>query len=634
MYTKSQLLEKLNLYIFETDDVGGDILDISISPNRYSDAASHLGIAREVSAVMSTKLADPTVKALKPDVRQRGMFTVNIKDKKLCRRYMATYVSNIKVGPSPVWMKEVLESCGLRSINNVVDIMNYVMLEVGQPLHAFDADKVNGGIIVRPAKKGEKIETIDEQKISLMPDNLVIADSDSALAVAGIKGGKFSEVKNSTKHILVEAANFDGVSIYQSSRKLGLITDSSVRFSHQLSPELSELGMKRALQLLREIAGAKVYKTADVYPKKQPRKLLKVDIKKIDSMIGRQFAAKEVFQTLQSLGFKKVGSRVEVPALRSDINNIEDLAEEVARIYGFDNLTAQAPTVSMGFAQEEEQVTLKDRVRSLLTGAGISEVYNYSFLSKEEVGEGAQEILNPISGQFSHLRDSLAPNLFKNLRDNLRFFDAVRIFEIGKVFSVRDGSLNERLMLGVGIAAKDSPLELKGLADMIFGNLGITDYRAADEGGGLRFEIGTKVVGRLAISQDPKDASVLELDLGELLGAELEDREFKAIPKYPAVVRDISLFVPQKARVGDILSLIQRTSLKLVRDVDLLDYYEAPPAKHTTLERGARPDARRKSLTFRIVFQAEDRTLKDSEVDKEMSVITKTLIDKLNVELR
>ena len=627
-YFKEELAEKLNLHSFETVDLGEDVLEISVTPNRYADAASHLGIAREAAAIFNVKLQDPSIKILKPDLKDKGLLSVNIKEKKLCRRYIGAYISGVKVGPSPAWMKGILESCGLRSINNIVDIMNYVMLELGQPMHAFDAEKISGGIIARKAKKGESIETIDGNKLALHEENLVIADVKNPLAIAGIKGGKSSEVSLKTKNIFLEAANFEGGNIYRSSRKRGLVTDASVRFSHRATPELAFWAMNRALQLVKEIAGGKAYKPIDVYPKKQSKEVIKVDFKKINNLIGYHFSEKEIWHSLQAFGFKKIGNKVEIPWFRPDVQNIEDLAEEVARLRGYDALIPHPPKVALGVASEEGQIILKDRLRSFLAGAGASEVYNYSFLSKEEAGAGAVELANPMSSQYQFLRGSLKPNLVKNLESNSRFFDAARIFEIGKIFLSKNGGVAEKLMLGVGIFSKDSYLELKGLLDSLLGSLGITDYDLAEkgqsgQGNDIKINIDGAEAGSFGLASKMRHASILELDLDLLLKNISEEREFKPLSKFPSITRDLSIYVPNKVRVGEILDLVQRVSSKLVQDVDLIDFYDKSDGQE-----------KRKSLTFRIVFQAEDRTLTDAEADREMAVINQVLIDKFNVELR
>lgn len=640
-YSKEELINKLNLHSFETVDVGGDILEISVTPNRFSDASSHIGIAREAAIVLGMNFKDPVDAPLKFSHKDQGVFRANIKNSRLCGRYQMAYADNIKIGPSPAWLKEALESCGLRSINNVVDIMNFVMLEVGQPLHAFDADKVKGGLIVRNAKKGESIETIDNQKFNLDEDVLVISDTDKVLAIAGIKGGKTSEVSNSTKRLLVESASFESSNVYTTSRRLGLRTDASVRFSHPLSLELAARGMKRALMLLQELAGAQVHMPTDVYPKKQGKEILPLDIKKINSLIGVEFKQAEVSALLQKLGFSVKGKKVEISPLRNDVQNIEDLAEEIVRFKGLEHLPSKAPNIALGVAAEQDIVVLKDQVRNFLASAGYSEVYNYSLVAESDCNRSpaiirdrkasVARLENPMSAQLAVLRDSLASGLVRNLKDNKRFFDQVRVFEIGNVFQDNSGKIVEKTVLGVALAAKDGVLEIKGVAEMILARLGATDYSLIpiDNADGymkpveaLRIEMGGVPVGYLG-SLSMMSGALLEIDLGVLVREATEEKEFAPLAKYPAITRDMSILVDQSVRVGDVLSVIQQASIKLVEDVDLIDWYQDEKLGDN-----------KKSLTFRIVFRAEDRTLTDLESDKEMSIINSAVAEKFDAESR
>ncbi len=647
-YTKDALIEGLNTYSFEAVDLGGDILEV---PNtsiarRFSSAACHLGIAREASAIFNTKFIDPTLKDVKFDFKDRGIFKVNIKEKVLCPRYSATYVTDVKVGPSPEWLKDALETSGLRSINNVVDIMNYVMLEVGQPLHSFDADKVTGGIIVRRAKPEEEIETIDGNKFKLSQDILVIADENHPLAIAGIKGGKYSEVSLKTTRLLVESANFEGVGIYKSSRKLNLRTDASIAYSHNLSPELVGLGMNRALVLLKEICGAEIYRTEDIYSKKQPKRIIKLDISKIERIIGIPIKRSEVVSILSKLDFKVSNNLITTPAIRNDIEIIEDIAEEIVRFKNFNKLPAIAPKVYLGVGSEDEPVIIRDKIRKYLCSAGYSEVYNYSFISKLQSDlapaavfgiKKSVSLANPLSTDFAYLRNSLAPYLEKNLNDNLRFYEEVRIFEIGRVFGdASEQSNNSRILekpvLGISIYGKDGFLELKGIVDGLFGSLGLVDWFMPDlnfecgllEGNSaVRIEMGDhSVLGYVGVLRGSKNAAIIELDLERLVKAIVEEKEYEPISKFPSIDRDISILVSSDVRVGDILEIIQGVEPEHVNDVDLMDFYEDEKF------------GGKKSLTFRIVFQAKDRTLTDAEVDKEIQKIIKVLIERVGAELR
>ena len=645
-YSKSEFVGKFNLHVFETVDLGGDVLEIGITPNRFASAASHLGIAREASVVFNTKFIDPAEEKLKPDFKEKGMFGISVKEKNLCPRYSVTYVSDVKIGPSPKWLKNALEVCGLRSINNVVDIMNYVMLEIGQPLHAFDADKVSGGIIVRKAKQGEEIETIDNNKFKLDSGVLVIADEEVPLAIAGIKGGKHSEVSLKTTRLLVESANFDGVNIYKTSRKLNLRTDASNIFAHNLSPASVELGMARALALLKELCGAKIYKTEDIYLKKQPKKAIKLDIAKIEKIIGSKIKKSDAESILAKLGFVVSKKTVIVPPLRTDVEGIEDLAEEIARIIGFNELKALPPKVYLGTGDEDGGVVIKDKIKKYLCAAGYSEVYNYSFLPKEKIKLAPSEVLgiadapeisNPVSADFSHLRNSLSPLLEKNLNDNLRFSGEVRIFEIGKVFGTMSSGngglkISEKPVLGIAIYAKEGFLELKGILDGLFGYLGLTDWFTPDlnlknnlleSKAAVRIETGDHaVLGYAGVLKSGKNGAALELDLEKLVKEVMEEKEYEPLSKFPSIDRDISILVPRETQVGRILELIQGADVQHVDDVDLMDFYEDEKFEG------------KKSLTFRIVFQADDRTLTDGEVDKELEKIVRVLREEADVEIR
>ncbi len=640
-YSKKQLVEKLNLFVFEAVDVGGDILEISVTPNRFSDASSHSGIAREVAIIMGTKFKDPVDEVLKFAHKDRGVFRINVKNKKSCPRYQAAFVYNVRIGASPTWLKEVLESCGQRSINNVVDIMNYVMLEIGQPLHAFDADKVKGGLVIRNAKQGEKIETIDGQKFVLDPEVLVIADADAPLAIAGIKGGKSSEITLASKRLLIEAANFRSSDIYTTSRKLGLRTDASVRFSHELSPELVARGMKRALMLLQKYAGAKIHIPIDVYPKKQSKEIIGLDMNKIQSIIGAHFKQAETIILLKKLGFIVRGKNVEAPLLRTDIRNIEDIAEEIVRFKGYVNLVAQPPHVALRVASEEELILLKDQIGDFMTSVGFSETYNYSLVAETDCGRSPAiirsangkpvRLANPMSAQLAVMRDSLSQGLLKNLKDNKRFYDEVRVFEIGHVFQDVGGKVDEKTVLGIALAAKGGLLDMKGIADMLLSRLGITDFsfvlaeHTSDfvkSSETLRIEIGNRQIGYLG-SLTGMSGAMLELDLSALLDEVDAEREYAPLAKYPAIIRDLSLLLDQDVRVGSLIEFIQGASVKLIEDVDLVDWYEDEKLGDN-----------KKSVTLRLVFRADDRTLTDAEVDGEVGVLNREIVEKFNAELR
>jgi len=670
---KKDLINKLNLHFFETEDAAGDVLDISIPPNRFSDAASHFGIGREIAAILGVKYKEVGLPTCPPKLQRRREIKVVVEDKKLCPRYTAQYFENIKIGPSPKWMQKILIDCGLRPINNVVDIMNYAMLETGQPLHAFDYDKLKTknsklkAIIVRRAKKGEKITTLEDKTYELNEDILVIADSKEPIAIAGIKGGKKAEVDKNTKRIIVESANFNGVNIYKSSKLLKLPTDASLRFSHNISPELTIFGINRVSQLLQEVIGAKAGPVIDVNFTKPRKRIIKFDLEKFNKFIGTNLDSKICQKYFERLGFKitrinadqkkdqrairgsladqrKSAFLVEVPLLRQDIEIFEDLAEEVIRLYGYNRLKSIPPHIHLQLSGFEDQIVLKDKIKKVLAAAGLSEVYNYSFISESDLTFGSSwkdeviELENPISNQFKYLRPSLAPYLVKNINSNFRFFDEVRIFEIGKIFY----RISEKLTLGIALASKKDKqvfFELKGIIEQLFKKVGLVSYLMPEPGEGdwikvftdnflipgevLKIESDGETIGYLGrINKElvsNYEGVLVEIDLDALLKLVEEEHEYLPLPKYPSVMRDISILVEPTIRVGEIMQAIQSVDFRYVEDVDLIDEYDYQS---------------KRSLTFRIIFQAEDRTLTDKEVNKEMEKIAKMLKSKFRAIIR
>ncbi len=651
--SKKDLIEKLNEFAFEAVDAGGNSFEVALPANRYSDAASHIGIAREISAIYGKKFDSPVfnLKPSKNNGSAKANFKVSIEDKKLCPRYMGRYFENVKFGASPKWMKDVLEECGLRPINAVVDVMNYVMLETGQPLHAFDYDKIaQSQIIVRRAKKGERIVSLDGKNYELNENILVIADAKKPLAIAGIKGGKIAEVEPNTKRIVVEAANFTGAPIYRASKSLKLATDASVIFSHNISPVLAEIGLKRAGQLLEEIAGAKAGKTIDASYVKPGKKVIKFDVEKFKKLIGVDLSAKVCADYLSNLGFEIIQNTkykiqntfiVNVPAWRCDVSIFEDLAEEIARLYGLNKLKSQPPKIHIHPSGFEDQIVFKDKLRKVLAGFGFDEILNYSFIGEDDLGKNPAwknkllELENPISDKAKYMRPSLAPNLIKNIEPNFRFFDGIKIFEIGKVFYA---NAPEKLNLGILIASKRDKqifFELKGIIENIFKSIGLVDYMMPEPEKGawvddfagnlisgeiLEIESDEKIIGYLGrVDYSGAEAVLAEIDLDILLELIEEEHEYRPLAKYPSIMRDISILVSPAVKVGEMMRLIQQSDLKYIEDVDMIDEYEMNG---------------KRSLTFRIIFQAEDRTLKEKEASDEMEKIKKLLKSKFGAEIR
>ena len=674
--SKKDLVEKLNEFAFEAVDLNGNSFEAALPANRYSDAASHIGIAREISAIYGKKFESPVfnLKSSNGGGPAKANFKVLIEDRKLCSRYMGQYFENVKIGISPKWMRDILEKCGLRPINNAVDAMNYAMLETGQPLHAFDYDKIaQAQIIVRRAKKGERIVSLDDKNYELNENILVIADAKKPLAIAGIKGGKTAEIGTNTKRIIVEAANFAGANIYRASKSLKLATDASLIFSHNISPVLAEIGLNRAKQLLEEIAGVKAGKAVDVNYAKPGKKVIKFDVEKFKKLIGVDLNAKACASYLEKLGFEIIQNTkypeaeprtnsfgiirgrqvrygagkiqntffVNVPAWRRDISIFEDLAEEIARLYGYNKLKSQPPKIYIHPSGFEDQIVFKDKIRKVLTGFGFDEVLNYSFIGDDDLSRNPAwknellELENPISSQTKYMRPSLAPNLIKNIDSNFRFFDNIKIFEIGKVFY---GNAPEKLNLGILIASKKDKqifFELKGVIENMFKGIGLVDYMMPEPAKGdwvndfagnlisseiLKIESEEKTIGYLGrVDYSGAEAVLAEINLDILLELVEEEHEYRPLSKYPSIMRDVSVLVSPAVKVGKMMMFIQQSDLKYIEDVDMIDEYELNG---------------KRSLTFRIIFQAEDHTLKEKEAGDEMEKIKKLLKSKFGAKIR
>lgn len=714
---KHNVVEALNLYSFETENEGGDTMEISLPPNRY-DASGHIGIARELAACLehsrgaSQKLTLQLSKPKKVKRLKQGWFPVKVFATDECSRYVALFVDGVTVQPSPSWMQKRFAACGVRSINNVVDVMNYVMLETGQPLHAFDADVIGAarsnaekrgydaeqrgkkqvnfstssknkvGIYIRRADRGEKVTTLDNQELLLDENVLVITDapggqtslkgsdpqninSGSVLAVAGIKGGKRAEVNANTKKIVIESANFDPVLTYRATKQLNLRTDASDRFSRGISPAGCAQAAERAYELLQKIGAAKTaVGMVDIGKKKRFQEEMNVPLEWLESFLGMPMEAKEVAHVLKALGFgvrylkgrpptgsatprKSTSLRVVAPSWRTDIEHREDVAEEIARIYGYNTIASRAPTVAMKGQKNPEDI-LKEKIRDTLVSLGVSESYGYSFFNEAQEWNKKRTPLalkNPISEAFTHLRTDLYPHLVKNAAENLRFYKDIRIFEIGTIWpaakktpkTLQDASETAALGIVMSRRTNDSRTlfyELKGVVERLLEHTGVLDV-SLDEpseeklfvaGQNAKVKISENTVGHLGIVFDKifeYPMAYAEVRLTQLARMVEEEREYEPIPRFPSVERDIAMYVDASVRIADAEQTIYNAGAKLVASVAPIDVYE-----------DSRDPVARKSLAFRIVFQADDRTLFDEEVNREMKKVSAALEELLNAEIR
>ena len=652
----AELLSKHSFEVEEVRQVDNDFtLDIDVRPNRAGDCFSHIGVARECAAIIKSKLKDLEGN-LKEDegIKAKDLISINVKEK-ACLRYSARVLVNVKIEESPDWLKEKLNVCGLQSINNIVDAVNYVMLEMGQPLHAFDLDKLEGKkIIVRFAKEGEKIVTLDDQEFDLDENVLVIADEKNPVAVAGIKGGKNPGVDSETTTLVLESANFESQIIRNASRFLKLKTDASFRFEHGLDVNLTEKAINRAAQLIQEMTKCRVASgIVDFYPKRILPRVIGLKIEKVKSLLGVDIPQKEVINILKSLDFKILDEmegaiKVEAPTARVDVCLPENLIEDIGRIYGYENIPIVLPEAVLVSPKRNLNIFWEDFTKNVLKETGFTEIYNYSFINQEQADifnykeSDLFELKNPLSQNQKYLCPNLMPNLLKNVKDNFRFFDKFNIFEIGKVYKKPQ---EKRSLTGL-IAQKkgeEAFYELKGVIDVLFEKMGITNYyydnyKATPEESDLyvwdinksaEIKINDKEVGFIGyISKDilkslgiNGQVVMFDIDFEKLQKLTIEEHEYQPICPYPSAIRDLSILVPIEVRVVEVLNTINRVGGELINDVDLFDVYE-------------NDNNQRKSLAFHIIYQAQDRTLSSEEIDQLQNKIVENLEKKINWEVR
>lgn len=649
-----KLTQILTMHSFEVKKlakINNDwVFDIDILPNRMPDSASHIGVAREIGTISNLKFKTPPSK-FKEDKKTKieDVLRVEVEGKNLCPRYSAKVIADIKVALSPKWLKERLINCGIEPINNIVDATNYVMLETGQPLHAFDLDKIsNRKIIVRLAKKGEKITTLDNKTCILAKDNLVIADSKKPIAIAGIKGGKKAGVETSTKTIVLEAANFDRLNIYRSSKRLKIQSDAALRFSAGLDPNLVKEAMLRVCSLIQEIAKGKVIRgVIDFYPQKIFPRKIRLDLNYVQDLLGVAIPKRKIIKILKSLGFTTSQQLlVKVPTSRWDILIPEDLIEEIARIYGYQKIQPKIPILPLTISERNEKILWERKIKEIMRGLGFVEVYNYSFMSEEDVDLFPSlliEIENPTSSNTKYLRPSLLPNLLKIVRYNQARFKEINIFEIGMVFKKQ--RVLERRMLGGLIFGKDKFLELKGKVETLLNNLGIVnlffdsfkatpeitsssfwqrqntaEIKVKNEEIGFLGQISKKIIDFYQIKEP---VFAFEINFKRLLKFIIEEHEYEPPSPYPEMIQDISIVVPTETLAGEILQKIHSAGGELIRDVEIFDIFEGPPLPED-----------KKNIAFHVVYQAKDRTLTSKEVDRIQLKIIKTLEENPRWEVR
>jgi phenylalanyl-tRNA synthetase beta chain len=644
------------------------VLELEITPNR-PDCLSVIGIAREVAAIYGSELKLPSVELNESGDPVTDFVSVDVQDPEKCPRYTAHVLKNVKVGPSPDWLKQRLEACGIRSINNVVDITNYVLLETGHPLHAFDATLIRDGkIIVRRATQGEKFITLDDVERELTDGMLVIADPEKAIALGGIMGGANTEIKDDTTTILIEAATFEPSGIRATSKALGLYTDSSYRFQRGVNADSVDWAGRRAAALTAELAGAEICKgRVDAYPVPKTKRQVTTRWKPVCDLIGLDVpieTMKEIFRALELSVLESDDEKavLEIPTFRDDLTREVDIIEEVARMHGVDKIPEKLPIVETVAGAHDDRIRAVTICRKNLVGLGAREIMNYTLVSHPlldlfgtENRSAREELPHPISAEQSVLRTSLIPQMIESLgRNKSRQIDEAVFFEIGRTFVKTEAGTvqTEKVCLGLmgpagrgaldkqrAVSEEEVFLWLKGLVEQLLAaqNLLRVKFQSLEHAPAFEADRAVKVLsGKTELGviglinskarkewrlNDP--VGVAELNLEPLISNVWKRSEVKDIPLYPAVERDYAFIVDESVRNEEIIKVINRSAPAELEKAELFDIFRGKPS-----EKG------KKSLAYSFVYRSAKGTLTDDKVNAFHEQIGKKVCAAVSATIR
>ncbi len=659
------------IYIFPEDaQVGADavealglrdtVFEYEITSNRV-DCYSVLGVAREAAATFRKPFIAPKVEVKATTEKAEDYISVEVEDSVLCPRYCARVCTNIKIAPSPQWMQRRLAASGIRPINNLVDITNYVMEEYGQPMHAFDLDTVAGHkIIVRRAKDGEVFQTLDGQMRNLDSDMLMICDAEKEIGIAGIMGGENSKITENVKTVLFEAATFNGANIRKSAKRLGLRTDASGIFEKGLDPRNAQAAIDRACQLIQELGCGEVTDgMVEVCAPLQELRKITFDSTRINALLGTEISEKEmeeIFERLELvLTTEADGTKVlTIPSFRQDLEGIADIAEEVARFYGYDKIPMTLPSGEATTGKLPFKLRIEQKARDIAEYCGFSQGMCYSFespkvfdkllLAEDDILRKAITIANPLGEDFSIMRTISLNGMLTSLATNYnRRNKNVRLYELGNIYLPKTLPLTElpeeRMQFTLGMYGDGDFFTMKGVVEEFFDSIGMKKKAVYDPKAGKNFLhpgrqanilYDGKVVGYLGeVHPEVCDnygmktkAYVAVLDMPEILPFATFDRKYAGVAKYPAVSRDISMVVPKNVLAGEIEAVIAQRGGKILEDYRLFDIYEGSQIKEGY-----------KSLAYSITFRAQDRTLEEADVTAVMKKILNGL-EGMGIELR
>jgi len=640
-------------------DLDDTMIEVDLTPNR-PDCASVLGIAREVAGFTGQQLRMPVSDVPLLDSGSTD-FSVTIEEPDLCPRYTARKLTNVTIGPSPWWLQRQLLAVGMRPINNIVDITNFVMLEYGQPLHAFDFQKIRDGKIIvrRPGKQETEFETLDGTRRTLEPDMLMICDGKGPVAVAGVMGGLHSEVTDDTTDVLLESACFNPISIRRTARRLNLPSEASYRFERGVDPDIALAAMERAVQLMVDIAGAVACEGGvDDYPGRKELRTIDLRPARVCSLLGMELSAGKIAEYLQAIGFDvtdngEQGLRVVVPSFRPDVEREIDLVEEIARLVGYNEIPTAMPLIRMDYPVRDELRQLRKEVATVCTGQGFYEAINYSFvdekhldrmgLADDDIRRRVTRLLNPLTEEQAVMRSMLLPGLLENVARNINYQQPdLRLFEIGKIFLQHEAGKQpeERYQLCAVCTGARYPgaspvyfsgqqadfFDIKGLLTAIVESLRLSGRKKPLEfvadtdkqqpyvapAAGLTLVDDDKEIARIGMVKSEVLQAVgikqpvyfLECDLQLVNELPRSQKQFRPIPKYPMMKRDIALLVPKQVPAGELLKAVKGQRAELVESVDIFDVYSGKP-----IERGM------KSVALSVTYRSPKKTLDDVTVD-------------------
>lgn len=661
---------KLGIPLNEYYNLNDTVFELEITPNR-PDCLSHIGIARELSAYYNTELKMPKINNHKVS---EEFIDINIKDN-LSKRYMARVIKNVKVGPSPKWLVTRLASMGIRSINNLVDISNFIMIETNQPNHIFDFDKLKSNkIIVDKARNNEKFTTLDSKERILSNDDIVIRNGEEVIALAGVMGGENTEVSENTNNILIELAHFDNISVRRTSRRHSLISESSYRFERAVDTENFDYVMNRLTDLIVEIAGGEVCNINDVYPVKKDKNICQLSLDRMNRFIGKVIPKEKVIEIFNKLEIKVVdkGDTLELtaPSFRGDLINQFDYFEEVIRMYGFDNIENKMPKITLSENRLNDTTKYTTDIKVLVSNLGLREVINYSFIpansfEKLNMNIDSENIItlkNPIVEEFSVLRPTLMYSLLKNVKDNLnRGQEDIRFFEVSKRFVLSDDKIeksvyinekrvSERETLGIVLSGSFTKnlwapkpesydfFDMKGIVEAMFDKLNFKSYQlrrsinsSYHPGRSVDLFVGKELIGTFG-EIHPDVLENMEIDRNRVIYAEIyldlllkyinKGVKYKGLSKYQSVPRDIAVVVKEEVLVGDMIKSIQKVD-KLIEKVELFDIY-----------RGIGVKSGFKSVAISIVMRDDNKTLEEKDINSVMDKIVGKLKKEFDAELR